>query len=568
MSTTFPDSFSFEVSEDAVDENAQFIVLVNGTQFGGVQTVTASHAAGDWQTFSIGNFIPVGTVQLEYLNGGNVTDGQNLYVKNLTITDSGGFVHPPFNTEINDSVSAVYPATAAVNTAADGQETLDPNAAVMSVNGSLTFQTSAADIPVRDQTVAIYVSEDAFGPNDNNPFQGSLLTDAAMTITIDGKVFGGTGQAPFLAQASHSLGQQGVVTEIDGNWGPDGPHEVSISFTNDAYGGTSTQDRNLYVQSIIVTNQDVTHVFSGNIADNNAANGHAADDPTAAVMDVNGTATFDVGASSSSSLDSLGVFVTEDAFNGDAQFAVLIDGVQVGPVRTATGPNSPSTQTQDFVFSGDFSGSSHTVAIEFFNDAYGGSSTADRNLYVHGIVFNGTFYDVHSAMNDAGNGSSVAGAMFINGTLTFNNVADTNPSSSTVSSDSTLVLHVSEDAFQGDAQFIVSVDGTQVGGVQTATASHGAAQVQDITLTGNFGAQGPGKIDITFLNDAYGGTSATDRNLYVESLDINSVHFAGNTAANNAANGAQTADLTAAVMDVNGTAEFNIAHTAPVEIMG
>lgn len=92
--------------------------------------------------------------------------------------------------------------------------------------------------------------------------------------------------------------------------------------------------------------------------------------------------------------------------------------------------------------------------------------------------------------------------------------------------------------------------------------------MQDITLNGNFGAQGPDKIDITFLNDAYGGTLNSDRNLYVQSLDINGVHFDGNTAANNAANGAGTADPTAAVMDINGMAEFNVHHTAPPEIMG
>lgn len=60
--------------------------------------------------------------------------------------------------------------------------------------------------------------------------------------------------------------------------------------------------------------------------------------------------------------------------------------------------------------------------------------------------------------------------------------------------------------------------------------------LQDITLTGDFGPQGPGTVDVQFLNDAWGGTSATDRN--VQSIDV------------------------------NGTATFNINHTAPPKIMG
>src|SRR5206468_351785 len=37
-----------------------------------------------------------------------------------------------------------------------------------------------------------------------------------------------------------------------------------------------------------------------------------------------------------------------------------------------------------------------------------------------------------------------------------------------------LVLNISQDAYQGDAQYTVSVDGKQVGGTLTAHAAHGA----------------------------------------------------------------------------------------------
>ncbi len=88
-----------------------------------------------------------------------------------------------------------------------------------------------------------------------------------------------------------------------------------------------------------------------------------------------------------------------------------------------------------------------------------------------------------------------------------------------------VTLAISEDAYGGDAQFTVSIDGTQIGGVQTASALHGAGQEQAFTVLGDFGA-GPTNVEVDFLNDAYAGTPDTDRNLYVDSIT------AGGTTAN------------------------------------
>ncbi len=83
-----------------------------------------------------------------------------------------------------------------------------------------------------------------------------------------------------------------------------------------------------------------------------------------------------------------------------------------------------------------------------------------------------------------------------------------------------LVLQMSEDAWKGDARFTVAVDGTQVGGAQTVVASHSAGQQQEFDVLGNW-SSGSHQISITFLNDAYGGTTETDRNLYVNSATYN-----------------------------------------------
>lgn len=88
----------------------------------------------------------------------------------------------------------------------------------------------------------------------------------------------------------------------------------------------------------------------------------------------------------------------------------------------------------------------------------------------------------------------------------------------------TLVLKISEDAWQGDAQYRVAVDGVQVGGVLTATATPGAPQ--DVVLHGNWGS-GPHTVTVNFLNDAWGGTPDTDRNLHVEGISYDGIAVGG-----------------------------------------
>jgi len=96
------------------------------------------------------------------------------------------------------------------------------------------------------------------------------------------------------------------------------------------------------------------------------------------------------------------------------------------------------------------------------------------------------------------------------------------------SSPDSLVLHLSEDAWQGDAQFTVSVDGKSLGAAQSVTALHGLGASQDFTFSGSFGA-GTHDLAIAFTNDAWGGTPDTDRNLYVGGVDLNGAHLANAT---------------------------------------
>src|SRR4051794_19231042 len=78
-----------------------------------------------------------------------------------------------------------------------------------------------------------------------------------------------------------------------------------------------------------------------------------------------------------------------------------------------------------------------------------------------------------------------------------------------------LVLNLSEDAYLDDAQYTISVDGQQIGGVRSETVLHSSGQSEQLAL-GSFSA-GTHQIAVTFLNDSYAGTSNTDRNLYLNS---------------------------------------------------
>ena len=200
--------------------------------------------------------------------------------------------------------------------------------------------------------------------------------------------------------------------------------------------------------------------------------------------------------------------MSEDAWMGNAQFTVTVDGNQVGGVQTVTELHGTGL-SQEISLSGKFDTSSHDVGINFINDAWGGTSATDRNLYVKSITMDGMTTTENTVQGQDGTHHyAIAGT-------------DAN---------NLLVLNVSEDAWMGNAQFTVMVDGRQVGGVQTVTASHGAGQSQDIALVGDFnGTSGHADVAINFLNDAWGGTAATDRNLHVEAITLNGVKTIENT---------------------------------------
>ncbi|MGI4942676.1 MAG: carbohydrate-binding domain-containing protein, partial [Janthinobacterium lividum] len=142
----------------------------------------------------------------------------------------------------------------------------------------------------------------------------------------------------------------------------------------------------------------------------------------------------------------------------------------------------------------------------------------DRNLYVEGITLGGVAVPVSN------------GALYSNGAYTTavtepTTLAATAPTPTptpvptpvatpTPITTDTLTLNLSEDAFQGDAQFIVSVDGKALGAAQSVTAQNGAGASQAFTFTGQFGP-GAHNLAVSFTNDLW-NPGVGDRNLYVK----------------------------------------------------
>ena len=337
----------------------------------------------------------------------------------------------------------------------------------------MTIQTNSN----RTSDISVLLGEDAW--------QG----DADAIVSVDGNVV-------FNGAVTALQGGRGQSVDL-GAFDATVSHDVKVAFTNDAYGGTTATDRNLYVDDVLTagvsTGDKSTLLSNGSV------------DFTVAPVPAPTVQTIGTGA------DTIAIQVSEDAWQGDAQFQVYVDGQAVGGVQTATASHSAhGEQTVDVA--ANLSAGSHKVGVQFLNDAYGGTAATDRNLYVDSVSVDGA-------------DQKQSASLFSNGTSTLQVVEAAAPVIAAVTAPTigtgadTIAIQVSEDAWQGDAQFQVYVDGQAIGGIQTATASHAAHGEQTLDVAANLSA-GAHKIGVQFTNDAYGGTSATDRNLYVDSVSV------------------------------------------------
>jgi hypothetical protein len=218
--------------------------------------------------------------------------------------------------------------------------------------------------------------------------------------------------------------------------------------------------------------------------------------------------------------DTLVLEISQDAYKGSAQYQVFVDGERIGTAFTAAASHQAG-QSDRLTIKGDWGPGDHKVEVKFLNDAWGGTAATDRNLHVDSATYNG------KAVAGA---AQVVGDNWTPGAFSFTDAAaaaGTPVSLSAGAGADSLVLKISQSAWQGPAQYTVAVDGKQVGGTFTASASHAAKQSDTLTLKGDWAA-GPHQVSVKFLNDLNGSaTGGGDRNLFVDGAAFNGQAVAG-----------------------------------------
>ena len=477
------------VSEDAYKGDAQFTVTVDGQQYGGVYTATASHNAGSSQPFAVGP-LDAGTHQIgisfinDLYDGSPQTD-RNLYLDSATYNGQS---------IANTNQTLSIDSTANFTALGDRQAT--------SATTNLPPASSPTAPASTDAGLIINVSEDAY------------KGDAQFTVTVDGQQYGGV----YTATASHNAGssQPFAVGPLDA-----GTHQIGISFINDLYDGSPQTDRNLYLDSATYNGQSIANT-NQTLSIDSTANFTALGDRQATSATTNLPPASSPTAPASTDAGLI-INVSEDAYKGDAQFTVTVDGQQYGGVYTATASHNAGS-SQPFAV-GPLDAGTHQIGISFINDLYDGSPQTDRNLYLDSATYNGQSIantnqtlSIDSTANFTALGDRQA-------TSATTNLPPASSPTAPASTDAGLIINVSEDAYKGDAQFTVTVDGQQYGGVYTATASHNAGSSQPFAV-GPLDA-GTHQIGISFINDLYDGSPQTDRNLYLDSAHYNGHEIAG-----------------------------------------
>ena len=207
----------------------------------------------------------------------------------------------------------------------------------------------------------------------------------------------------------------------------------------------------------------------------------------------NAPSTGTLGAGSST----LALTLSERGEPAGAQFTISVDGTQIGGVQTTTADITQG-QLQTFNVLGNFPTGTNTVTINYLN-------AANSLLEVNSAALDG--------VPVATNGLVLSNT----GAASFGFISTGGQTPVTVGNGpDVLALTVAERGEPAGAQFIINVNGTQIGGVQTTTADLATGQNQEFDVEGNFSLLYTPELPvlITYLN-------ANNSVLAVENATIN-----------------------------------------------
>ncbi len=210
-------------------------------------------------------------------------------------------------------------------------------------------------------TLALAINEDAY------------LGNAKFTVSVNGIQIGGTQTATAIKGTGQSQ-----IFNVQGTFSG-ASNTATVNFLNDAWGGTPATDRNLYVTGATI---DGTAIAGAVLNEHGSGpQSFSFQNPGSPVV------TPPVTPPPTTTLSTLQVGLSEDAYLGNAMFSATVDGVSQGPAQTVTALHSQGGNEMFNLAS--IGVGTHDIAISFLNDAWAGTPQTDRNLYVDSISVNG-----------------------------------------------------------------------------------------------------------------------------------------------------------------------------------
>ena len=98
--------------------------------------------------------------------------------------------------------------------------------------------------------------------------------------------------------------------------------------------------------------------------------------------------------------DTLVLKIAEDGYQGDAQYTISVNGLQIGGTRAVTAAHAGGLDSI-VTLTGDF-GTNPAVVVTFLNAIVGSSAATSRKLYVDGITYNGITQTASAALRNSG----------------------------------------------------------------------------------------------------------------------------------------------------------------------
>jgi len=459
-----PNLLRIALSGDSWQEAPRYVVLLDGVQQGGERAVQASREAGEQEMITLsGDFAShSAAVTIRFLNdawGGNAGADRNLYVEGMWL----------------DGVNQGKTAS-------------------LLQNGDAVFQIAPAPVPAPADTRALAIS-----------LSGQSWAGQPIAIVLV------DGQERFRGEIAAQHGQSTEWHAL-GDVSRTKAHDITVRFSNDAWGGHAAADRNLYIDALFA--DGVPFGSTGELLINGDFNVHLAavsaqpvPQPIPQPIPQPVPQPVPPPMTPVAVPNLLKIALSGDSWQEAPRYLILINGVQQGGEGTVHASHAAGAN-EVLTLAGDFSNHTAAVTIRFVNDAWGGHAGADRNLYVEGIWLDGV-------------NQGKTASLLQNGDAVFQIAPGPPVVQSQGAGPDSLRVMISQDAWQGDARFLLLVDGVQMGGEHAAQASRAVGEAEIWELRGNFIGSQPNQLAVRFLNDGWGGDASQDRNLYVEHLALN-----------------------------------------------